>query len=76
MDLASLTGVVLDGKYRIEQQLGKGGMGAVFHAIHLGTTRTVAVEGNCAAGSLDKTNSSFDFSERPRRRAVCATRTW
>jgi serine/threonine protein kinase len=44
MNLASLTGVVLDGKYRIERQLGKGGMGAVFHAIHLGTTRAVAVK--------------------------------
>ena len=42
--IASLTGVVLDGKYRIERQLGKGGMGAVFQAIHLGTTRTVAVK--------------------------------
>ena len=44
MNLASLPGVVLDGKYRIERQLGKGGMGAVFQAIHLGTTRTVAVK--------------------------------
>jgi serine/threonine protein kinase len=44
MNLASLPGAVLDGKYRIERQLGKGGMGAVFQAIHLGTTRTVAVK--------------------------------
>src|SRR5438874_3226132 len=44
MNLASLPGVVLDGKYRIERQLGKGGMGAVFLAMHLGTTRTVAVK--------------------------------
>ena len=44
MNLASLPGVILDGKYRIERQLGKGGMGAVFLAIHLGTTRTVAVK--------------------------------
>jgi len=42
--VAVLPGVVLDGKYRIEQQLGKGGMGAVFQAVHLGTTRTVAVK--------------------------------
>ena len=39
-----LRGVVLDGKYRMERQLGKGGMGAVFLATHLGTTRTVAVK--------------------------------
>jgi serine/threonine protein kinase len=44
MNLASLPGAVLDGKYRIERQLGKGGMGAVFQATHLGTTRTVAVK--------------------------------
>jgi serine/threonine protein kinase len=44
MNLASLPGVILDGKYRIERQLGKGGMGAVFLAVHLGTTRTVAVK--------------------------------
>jgi serine/threonine protein kinase len=44
MNLASLPGVVLDGKYSIVRQLGKGGMGAVFQAIHLGTTRTVAVK--------------------------------
>ncbi len=42
--LAVLPGMVLDGKYRIERQLGKGGMGAVFQAVHLGTTRTVAVK--------------------------------
>src|SRR5438309_5339565 len=44
MNLALLPGVVLDGKYRIERQLGKGGMGAVFRAVHLGTTRTVAMK--------------------------------
>ena len=44
MNLTALPGVILDGKYRIEQQLGQGGMGAVFVATHLGTTRTVAIK--------------------------------
>jgi serine/threonine protein kinase len=39
-----VAGDLLDGKYRIEQQLGQGGMGAVYRAIHLGTKRTVAVK--------------------------------
>jgi eukaryotic-like serine/threonine-protein kinase len=37
-------GKVLDEKYRIERQLGQGGMGAVFLATHLGTGRPVAVK--------------------------------
>ena len=40
----SLQGHVLDGKYRIDQQLGRGGMGAVYLAVHLGTERPVALK--------------------------------
>ncbi len=39
-----LSGTILDGKYRIQRELGKGGMGAVYLATHIGTTRTVAVK--------------------------------
>jgi hypothetical protein len=44
MQLESLPGLVLDQKYRADRQLGRGAMGAVFHATHLGTTRSVAVK--------------------------------
>jgi serine/threonine protein kinase len=44
MALKNLIGEVLDGKYRIEKQLGEGGMGAVYFATHLGTERPVAVK--------------------------------
>lgn len=39
-----LIGQTLDNKYRIEKQLGEGGMGAVFLATHLGTDRPVALK--------------------------------
>src|SRR3954469_22355122 len=37
-------GEVLDEKYHIEKLLGKGGMGAVYLATHLGTERPVALK--------------------------------
>ncbi len=39
-----MIGDILDGKYRIDRQLGAGGMGNVYLATHLGTTRVVAMK--------------------------------
>jgi serine/threonine protein kinase len=39
-----MIGEVLDGKYRIDRRLGEGGMGNVYLATHLGTTRIVALK--------------------------------
>jgi serine/threonine protein kinase len=64
-----LSGEPLDGKYRIEALLGQGGMGAVYRATHLGTTRTVAVKIIHPRFSQDPT-----FIDRFRREAEAAGR--
>lgn len=62
-------GDILDGKYRIDRQLGQGGMGAVYRATHLGTKRTVAVK-----VIHSQFSNNQEFIERFRREAEAAGR--
>src|SRR5215475_9725459 len=67
MVLKDLIGEVLDGKYRINKQLGEGGIGSVFFATHLGTSRPVALK-----VITPKLMRSEEFLERFRREAKAA----
>lgn len=63
------TGQVLDGKYQMTRELGKGGMGTVYLATHLGTERPVAVK-IIAPQFMQRA----EFVERFRREARAAGR--
>jgi serine/threonine protein kinase len=69
LGLTELTGEALDEKYRIEKELGKGGMGSVYLATHLGTGRPVAVKVITPQFMMDD-----EFVERFRREAKAAGR--
>ncbi len=69
MKLSNIIGKDLDEKYRIESEIGKGGMGAVYLATHLGTERPVAVK--IIAPQYMK---RAEFVERFRREARAAGR--
>src|ERR1035437_6999619 len=62
-------GQILDGKYQITRELGRGGMGTVYLATHLGTERPVAVK--IIAPQYMK---RVEFVERFRREARAAGR--
>src|ERR671931_2930503 len=62
-------GQVLDEKYRLERLLGRGGMGAVYLATHLGTERFVALKLITPQFMRDE-----EFVERFRREARAAGR--
>src|SRR5262245_29853465 len=69
MNFENLIGQVVDGKYKIERQLGKGGMGTVYLATHVGTERPVAVK-VIASQFMNRA----EFVERFRREARAAGR--
>jgi serine/threonine protein kinase/ankyrin repeat protein len=59
-----MIGRLLDGKYRLEELIGRGGMGAVYRAMHVGTGRKVAVKVIAPELAGDR-----EFIERFRREA-------
>jgi serine/threonine protein kinase len=67
--LEQLIDQVLDDKYRIEEKLGQGGMGAVYLATHLGTQRPVALKVIAPEFMTNK-----EFVERFKREAEAAGR--
>jgi serine/threonine-protein kinase len=67
--LGSLTGQVLDQRYRIERKLGEGGMSYVYQAVEVDTGRSVAVK--ILIPRLSRDPASV---ERLRREATIATR--
>jgi serine/threonine protein kinase len=69
MNFADLIGHLLDDKYRIERELGRGGMGTVYLATHVGTERPVAVK-VIAPQFMERA----EFVERFRREARAAGR--
>jgi serine/threonine protein kinase len=69
MKETTYTGQTLDGKYQIDRELGRGGMGTVYLATHLGTERPVAIK----IISPDYMRRA-EFVERFRREARAAGR--
>ncbi|HEY2867487.1 MAG TPA: serine/threonine-protein kinase, partial [Pyrinomonadaceae bacterium] len=69
MEQIDLIGQTLDEKYRVERQLGRGGMGTVYLATHLGTERPVAIK-----VISPQFMSRAEFVERFRREARAAGR--
>ena len=69
MNEGKIVGQTLDGKYKIESELGKGGMGTVFLATHVGTERPVALK-VIASEFMQR----LEFVERFRREARAAGR--
>jgi serine/threonine protein kinase len=69
MNFADLIGQTLDDKYLIERELGRGGMGTVYLATHVGTERPVAVK-VIAPQYMERA----EFIERFRREARAAGR--
>ncbi len=69
MESVTFVGQTLDGKYKIEREIGRGGMGTVYLATHVGTERPVALK-----IIAPQFMSRPEFVERFRREARAAGR--
>ncbi|HQU86685.1 MAG TPA: serine/threonine-protein kinase, partial [Pyrinomonadaceae bacterium] len=69
MSFSNYIGQTLDGKYKLDSEIGRGGMGTVFLATHLGTERPVALK-IIAPQFMQRA----EFVERFRREARAAGR--
>lgn len=69
MSFSNYIGQILDGKYKLDREIGRGGMGTVFLATHLGTERPVALK-IIAPQFMQRA----EFVERFRREARAAGR--
>lgn len=69
MEFVSFVGQTLDDKYKIEREIGRGGMGTVYLATHIGTERPVALK-IIAPQFMQR----VEFLERFRREARAAGR--
>ena len=65
----SLVGFVLEGKYRVLRQIGRGGMGIVYEAEHVGIGKRVAVK-----LMLEKYSEDAEAIRRFQREAIAASR--
>ena len=72
MNCPDLIGQVLDGKYQMTRELGRGGMGAVYLATHLGTERPVAVK-VIAPQFMERAEFVERFRREAGRRAFAAS---
>jgi serine/threonine protein kinase len=65
---ALVVGEILDGKYEITREIGRGAMGVVYEALHLGLGRRVAIK-----TLLDQMNSNAELGARFEREAQSAS---
>ena len=70
----AVIGAIFDGRYRIIRELGRGGMGAVYEAEHIGIGKKVAVKLLSAVLATDSTAAMRFFTGSSRCRRVVTSK--